>query len=191
LGQPRGSESQESCVFPHFVSPRTADTSTIADNSSCKYIYIYMFFSTLIFQVKITPNSTTPLLFPPLILLYIYTRTIYIVCPYIHAEMFSWIEHEYRSLLQKSPYKRCDILQKRPMILRSLVIVATPYPYIHAEMFSWIEHVYIYIRLYMYIYTYIIYVCCKYMNMYIYIYVCICIYMPILYIYIVNIYSCM
>ena len=27
----------------------------------------------------------------------------------------------------KEPYKRDDILQKRPMILRSLLIVATPY----------------------------------------------------------------
>ena len=27
----------------------------------------------------------------------------------------------------KEPYKKNDILQKRPIILRSLVIVATPY----------------------------------------------------------------
>jgi len=27
----------------------------------------------------------------------------------------------------KEPYKRDDILQKRPIILRSLLIVATPY----------------------------------------------------------------
>ena len=39
----------------------------------------------------------------------------------------------------KEPYKRDDILQKRPMILRSLLIVATPYVncipnvYIHVE----------------------------------------------------------
>jgi len=29
----------------------------------------------------------------------------------------------------KEPYKRDDILQKRQMILRSLLIVATPYEY--------------------------------------------------------------
>jgi len=29
----------------------------------------------------------------------------------------------------KEPYKRDDILQKRPIILRSLLIVATPYSY--------------------------------------------------------------
>ena len=29
--------------------------------------------------------------------------------------------------LAKEPYKRDDILQKRPVILRSLLIVATPY----------------------------------------------------------------
>jgi len=29
----------------------------------------------------------------------------------------------------KEPYKRDDILQKRPIILRSLLIVATPYQY--------------------------------------------------------------
>ena len=33
----------------------------------------------------------------------------------------------------KEPYKRDDILQKRLIILRSLLIVATPYPYSHHQ----------------------------------------------------------
>ena len=33
----------------------------------------------------------------------------------------------------KEPYKRDDILQKRPMILKSLLIVATPYVYAAAR----------------------------------------------------------
>jgi len=34
----------------------------------------------------------------------------------------------------KEPYKRDDILQKRPIILRSLLIIATPYPHM------WVRH---------------------------------------------------
>jgi len=70
----------------------------------------------------------------------------------------------------KEPYKRDDILQKRPRISRSLLIVATPYLYIH----TCIPHVYIptYIcthphtcTRYGYIYIYIVYV---YVCIYIY-----------------------
>jgi len=35
----------------------------------------------------------------------------------------------YGSLFAKEPNKRDDILQKRPIVLRSLLIVATPYAY--------------------------------------------------------------
>jgi len=46
-----------------------------------------------------------------------------------------WLRLVGSSILQvsfaKEPYKRDDILQKRPMILRSLLIVATPYQQIH------------------------------------------------------------
>jgi len=34
----------------------------------------------------------------------------------------------------KEPYKRDDIMQKRPVILRSLLIVATPYRIVFAHM---------------------------------------------------------
>ena len=34
------------------------------------------------------------------------------------------------------PYKRDDILQKRPIILRSLLILATPYVYIYIYIFN-------------------------------------------------------
>jgi len=37
-----------------------------------------------------------------------------------------WLELQV-CVLQKEPYKRDYILQKRPIILRSLLIVATPY----------------------------------------------------------------
>ena len=33
----------------------------------------------------------------------------------------------------KEPYKRDDILQKRPIILRSLLIVETPYAYMYVQ----------------------------------------------------------
>ena len=36
----------------------------------------------------------------------------------------------------KEPYKRDNILQKRPIILRSLLIVATPYPVHRGEFES-------------------------------------------------------
>ena len=36
-------------------------------------------------------------------------------------------------LFCKQPYKRDGILQKRPIILRSLLIVATPYEYMHSQ----------------------------------------------------------
>ena len=36
----------------------------------------------------------------------------------------------------KEPYKRDDILQKRPIILRSLLIVATPYVYMYMSSSS-------------------------------------------------------
>ena len=40
----------------------------------------------------------------------------------------------------KEPYTRDNILQKRPMILRSLLIVATPYP---------TQHVYVYVFIFL------------------------------------------
>jgi len=36
----------------------------------------------------------------------------------------------------KEPYKRDDILQKRPMILRSLLIVATPHQFVHGYVYT-------------------------------------------------------
>jgi len=37
----------------------------------------------------------------------------------------------------REPYKGDDILQKRPIILRSLLIVATPYEYLCAQILTW------------------------------------------------------
>ena len=76
--------------------------------------------------------------------------------------MMGWLRLVGSSKLQvsfaKVPYKRDDILHKRRMILRSLLIVATPYSFPD----SYIEHVvaycvcvYIHIRIYMYIYIYV------------------------------------
>ena len=48
----------------------------------------------------------------------------------VHTEHDSFIRDMTRSTMisfAKEPYKRDDILQKRPVILRSLLIVATPY----------------------------------------------------------------
>jgi len=84
----------------------------------------------------------------------------------------------------KEPYQRDYILQKRPIILRSLLIVATPYTinyescthvliqniiystqvYIHIYMYIHIyiyTYIYIYVYIYAYIYTY------RYIHLYI------------------------
>jgi len=45
----------------------------------------------------------------------------------------------------KEPYKKEDILQKRPVILMSLLIVATPYVFVST----------VYVRMYVYIYLYV------------------------------------
>jgi len=76
----------------------------------------------------------------------------------------------------KEPYKRDDILQRRPIILRSLLIVATPYQDIcRPEFHVYITHMYVYMYIYVYVYVYVcihIYICtCAYT--YIYIYICI------------------
>jgi len=39
-------------------------------------------------------------------------------------------------LFCKEPYKTDDILQKRPIILRILLIVATPYVYVHSHTYK-------------------------------------------------------
>ena len=57
------------------------------------------------------------------------------VCPWqivCRLDMYSWhcdilAPWNYGSLLQKEPYERDNILQKRHIILRSVLIVATPY----------------------------------------------------------------
>ena len=54
----------------------------------------------------------------------------------------------------KEPFKRDDILRTRPIILRSLLIVATPYPEV-VDKLSWRQaHTYTNILVYMYIYVY-------------------------------------
>jgi len=97
----------------------------------------------------------------------------------------------------KEPYKRDDILQQRPIILRSLLIVATPYKDICAYIHIYIcisickwrpftceccsKYICIYTHIHMYICIYVgtihmwmrlqIYICiCTCIHMYIYIY---------------------
>ena len=50
----------------------------------------------------------------------------------------------------KEPYKRDDILQKRPIILRSLLIVATPNP-----AYVCVYVIYLHSYVHKYIYTYL------------------------------------
>jgi len=50
---------------------------------------------------------------------------------YIHTYKYTSI-YTYTYSFAKEPYKRDDILQKRPIVLRSLLIVATPYVWLHA-----------------------------------------------------------
>jgi len=56
----------------------------------------------------------------------------------------------------KEPYKRDDILQKRPIILSSLLIVATPYEYTSLlNMYISPMYIYIYVEyVYLHIHTY-------------------------------------
>ena len=90
----------------------------------------------------------------------------------------------------KEPYKRDNILQKRPIILSILLTVATPYVYICVYICICIyvyrkKYVYIHMNLYMckHICVYIY----KYVYMYMYMYVCKCIHVYVkihIYIYI-------
>jgi len=76
----------------------------------------------------------------------------------------------------KEPYKRDNILQKRPMISRSLLIEATPYTYMYTNMYVYkhipdisMKHdicIHICIRIYV-LYIYI----CLYVYVYIHIYI--------------------
>jgi len=98
----------------------------------------------------------------------------------------------------KEPYKRDDILRKRPIILRSLLIVATPYTHsdlryvgvctndvcMDGSVDVCIYCAYIYICVYMYICIYVlyIYVCmytCIYIYISVYMYISICVYLYI------------
>jgi len=47
--------------------------------------------------------------------------------PYGVATISRLLKIKVRVFCAKEPYKRDDILQKRPIIFRSLLIVATPY----------------------------------------------------------------
>jgi len=62
----------------------------------------------------------------------------------------------------REPYKRDDILQKRPIILRSLLIVATPYVYISTYTYT-----YVYVDLCVYLHIHI--------HMYVEVCVCVCV----------------
>ena len=93
----------------------------------------------------------------------------------------------------KEPYKRDYIPQKKPLILRSLLIVATPYssPLLPE---AWLEkdkciqtYIYFYTNLFIQTHMYINSCVCKCIQTYIYIYdthVCICIYIYM------NLYIC-
>jgi len=62
--------------------------------------------------------------------LYIYANVIsnkYLLTPYMYVCMHACIRGKLQVSFAKEPDKRDDILQKRPVILRSLLIVATPY----------------------------------------------------------------
>jgi len=73
----------------------------------------------------------------------------------------------------KEPYKRDYVLQKRPIILRSLIIVATPYVYPHTCVSKYI-HVYAYIYIGMiYIYVNIWWISCTHT------FICICVHIRI------------
>ena len=116
----------------------------------------------------------------PVRILYIYTHTyihIYIdtcicmyVCVYICTHRWLRLVGSLKLFVSfaKEPYKRDDILQKRPIILRSLLFVATPIPVriLHTCTHIYTHtHTHIYIFIYTYIHIYI-YVC-------VYIYICV------------------
>ena len=71
----------------------------------------------------------------------------------------------------KEPYNRDYILQKRPMIWRNLLIVATPYPIEYVKI--WI-YIYIYVWIYAHVYVNKCVHECIYICIYIYIYIYTC-----------------
>jgi len=99
----------------------------------CIYIYIYMTISCIHFSKYILKSRNLPVVgFKPLT--YIYT--------YIYICMNIYV-YDY-GVIAKDPYKRDDILQERPIILRSLLIVATPYVCIYMCLTMSI-HAYLYV----------------------------------------------
>ena len=87
----------------------------------------------------------------------------------------------------KEPYKRDDILQKRHVILRSLLIVATRYMHIHAYICKLsgkvVQMVCVYIHIYMHThkhtYEYMHIYMCVYIYIFIYVYTYMLLYMNI------------
>jgi len=84
----------------------------------------------------------TLLLHPTWVQIYVYVYIYTIMYTYIYIQIYipcfcilflamEWLRlvdsFKLKVSFAKEPYKRDYILQKRPMILRSLVIVATPY----------------------------------------------------------------
>jgi len=94
------------------------------------------------------------------ICLHIHTYThIYVYMPNndIFLIAMGWLQLEGSSKLQvscaKEPYNRDDILQKRPIILRSLLIVATPYLQQQSHGICICTYICMYIRISVYMYT--------------------------------------
>ena len=89
----------------------------------------------------------------------------------------------------KAPYKRDDILQKRPVILSIVLTIATPYllSFPHKRKYQNVYiHTCMYVHIYMCVYIYIcIYMCVcievnikmyRYMHECMYIFICVCVY---------------
>jgi len=118
------------CVFmpqsaPLFSAPFSLSTSIFDDVSVCVYIYIYATISTTIIFFFLALDDVS-------VCVCAYTIICYnsAISTTILGSLKSYVTFTKSLKLQvsfaKEPYKRDYILQERPAILRSLLIVATP-----------------------------------------------------------------
>ena len=96
------------------------------------------------------------------------------VCCAMPATTMGWLPLIIGSLklhvsFAKEPYKRDDILQKRPILFRSLLIVATPYAsnYCNQQSGGICSIIFVYVCVYM---GCMIYVCMCILHIYLYMY---------------------
>ena len=125
----------------HFTRTHTR-THTHTHTHTHAYMYIYTHTHCLSLSLPLFVGrslTSTHTHAPAHTRAHAYTHSLFLRlwCIYIHGIYMGWLRLVGSLKLwvsfAKETYKRDDILQKRPVILRSLLIVATPYLHTHAN----------------------------------------------------------